>query len=340
MEKTNKNESRKEKAERRWKSICEGIKKHWIVSAVILGCSGWWFSLILTYFGETLKLVQTVDSNRHLTILGWLFTALVLGATIFFTIVKKYNDDDKSSEIEIETLSSGYKLLDDILVSMGKICNNKSNTQIKEISKIKEGKAIPKDVFTNPCEQLKNILNSISECLALMLTEEGHHVRENDIYVSLAYNFPLESKETWKWAENKIEKGMALDVLLKKENTTISRLLASDEPYLFFNSKQNAYKADQYFPDDIDRKPGGRIRGSIACYKINVKYDNEYYVKSVLSISTYDKCFSKVDEKSEIETIEYNMYEHIAKNFSEQIRVELCNYYMQYLDTHKEHATT
>lgn len=327
----------KKKVEKCWNFVCNIIQKHWILSSIFLTASGWWFSMFLTYCGEITKMVTNIENKRHLTVGGWIATTVVLIITVLMVVIQKYNEKEPAKKMMEDCLNaeSGYQLLDDILISMGKISYNKSNTQVKEIAKIREGKAETKDVFTNPCEQLKNILSNMTECLSKLLTENGHDVKENDLYVSLAYNFPLENPNSWHWSENKQEKGMPLHELLGSENTTFSKLLNSKEPYLFYNSKQKARSENSYIPDDYDQRKGGRIRGSIACYKINVTHNSKDYVKAILSISTYDKCFSRVDEKKENEKIEYNMYHHIVSNFDKQIRVELCNYYMQFLNSHK-----
>ncbi len=316
----------------------EFIKKHWIFSTFVARFSGLWYSLILTYWGEFLGLVKISEtSGKSLSWIGIACTGLVFVLTVSVVLIQKLDEDSSgvaNSEIinECEKYKTVLGLLNLILVHMGRIYDKKSNTQLEEIYKIKKGEANPENVFTAPCEQLKKILESMSDVLSSTLTENEHSFRSNDFYLSLAYNFPFENPNSWHWADNNIQLGASLRDLLSSNDSTLSRLINSKDSVIFFNSKQEAFEKKSYIPDDYDRRDGnGNLLGSVACYKIYLQNNNQTWIRAVLSIATYNKPFSKSNDKDSIDNVYYNMDNTIVKAFEKVIRVELCNFYMQFL---------
>lgn len=338
-----KKENKKFTFEGMCKRVCDFVKNHWIVSAILLNGCSLWFPLILGFWGEKAKLIeviideQTKTASQSLTTRGYILTAVVLIITVILTVIQKYN----SEHLNYKELKTGYNLLDSILIQNGKICDKKANTQIKKIESIKEKTAKPEKVFTAPCEQFKAILDCMRDCLISMLSEDEYKFSDNEVHVCLAYNFPLENKDIWHWTDNNRQKGLPIEDLIKAPDSTFSRLLKLKKPYLFFNSKEEAREKGYYVIDDSDQTDReGKLKGSIACYRIALRTDNNTYIKAVLSIATYNKKFSKVDDEKSVEAIEYNMYESIFNSFEKQLKVELCNFYMQYLYKEEQKKST
>lgn len=311
------------------------FQKHWIIFTIFLTGASWWFSLIITFFGEQFYLIGINEAgNKFMTWQGIVTTA-ILFLLLFLTSAsqiycEKHNDD----KIKLEQINASYVLIEKVLTSVGDVCDNKFNNQIKLIKDIKDGKTAPPQVYSEPCKQLQKILDEISACLATCLQETELRVKKRDIYVSLAYNFPLENEETWQWALAKQEKGLTIKQLLTPK-TTFYYLLNNEveQPLVFFNSKEEAYIQGHYLPDEQDERDRERkLKGSIACYLITIKLDNTTYIRAILSFSTHNKMFVKDNEdKDVLDTVIHNIKETILTDFSKRINIELCNYYLQYL---------
>jgi hypothetical protein len=113
------------------------------------------------------------------------------------------------------------------------------------------------------------------------------------------------------------------------EKSTFSKVLSSKEPFLFYNSKEQARKLDSYIRDGEDRiNENDELKGSIACYRIVVKEEKQELIKAVLSITTYNKRFVSSDNKKIINNVKFNMDEYIFKPFIKRIDIELCLLYL------------
>ncbi len=211
----------------------------------------------------------------------------------------------------------------------------------KKIIDIKTNNTEPPIVYSEPCVQLQHAILELKNCVAYMLSEKGRKFDPSDLYVSIAYNFPLENKNVWQWADIPNEKGLSIDKLLSK-NTTFSYALKNtteQNPLVFFNSKQETFLQQHYVPDDVDNRDiNHNLKGSIACCRINIKKYDTTYITAILSISSYDRQFvdvsafqtkEEIDQK--ISNIEGNMSRVPILEFTKRIQIELCNYYIQFL---------
>ena len=326
--------------------LCRITSKHWVLVTFFITGSSWWFSLILTYFGDSLGLINYVVkdntiTNKNLSVMGYIATFALLSLVFTITLINKYketHDEEKNSAL---TYFNWYSLLNTFLNSVNNVCAQKYNTQIKKIIDIKTNNTEPPIVYSEPCLQLQHTILELKNCVAYMLSEKGRKFSPSDLYVSIAYNFPLENKDVWQWADIPNEKGLSIDKLLS-ENTTFSYALnytTEQNPIVFFNSKQEASLQQHYVPDDVDNRDSNHnLKGSIVCCRINIKKYDTTYITAILSIFSYDRQFvdvsafqPKEEIDQEISNIEGNMSRVPILEFTKRIQIELCNYYIQFL---------
>lgn len=321
--------------------------KIWIFITIILSILPFIYSTLLTYFGETWHFVKVTNkegiTSRGLS--GWGIFATILMIVIICTLTflvkyKEFHKDEDKRQLEIK--ESGYELFDKLLDTVGYICNRKCSTQMKTIENIKKNGEKPPKIYTKPCDQLKDILSELCSCITYVLSDKSRKFNRNDIYASVAYNFPKERDNVWKWADVNNERGLSIEKLTNAD-TTFSYLLNNTNEHstsIFYNSKQEAYEIGRYLPDECDEyDKSGKLKGSIACFKINLKKSDETYITAVLGISSYNKQFVDVPYKkkeqeeyiSQIENVRKNIENLIVAELSERIKIELCNYYLQFL---------
>ncbi len=334
----------------------------WIIITIMLSILPFLFSTLLTYFGENWNLIKVTQNKNGVTSRGlssWgIFVTLAMVIIIciltFYVKHKEFHSDKYNKQLEIK--EGGYNLFDMVLNAVGQICKRKYSRQMKTIVDIKQNGKKPPKIYTKPCDQLEEILSELCNCITYVLSEQSRRFNRNDIYASIAYNFPLENPNVWQWSNVKNEQGLSIDKLTEN-NTTFSYLMKNateKSPSVFFNSKQEAYEKGCYQPDECDKyDTNHKLKGSIACFKINLKRLDKTYITAVLGISSYEKQFVDVSNKvkeqekinQQIENIYKNIENVIVAELSERIKIELCNYYLQYLlkkwkQTHSKNFVT
>lgn len=307
----------------------EWLQSKWFLWSLILTTSGFWFSLVLAFWGENLNLITIDNGSKKFTPLGFVFTIFfVILSLILFAAQKLYEYRKINSDQDKRKLY----ILENICICTSQICDNKFINLKKLIYEIKTSSlSIHSQIISRPCEQLKYITEKINRCLCRLLTQNEYSINEDELYVSLYYSFPLESDE-WYLAENTApERGLCIEKLLD-DKSTFSKCLSSKKPLVFWNSKEKARKNDSYIPDEDDAVDDNEeLKGSIGCYRITITHNNKELIKSVLSITTYNKKFVNSKNKKIIENVEYNIENHILQYFKKRINVELCLLYLSHL---------
>ncbi len=306
-------------------------QKHWIVYLLLGRLSVAWYSLILTYLGTNIGLI---NGNNKLTVFGWLCTSVLAILVFLFEIANKYKQSLNKDAPEI----SAYALLNNLREETDNICKAKLSTLLNVIHSIKKTNQIAfPTIISNPLNQLDEIAKRMASSLRFLLREDGMPPWQvDDLYVSIAYQFPLES-DNWFWATE--EHGMSLqDLLTPKTNnpdqvetvSTFKYLLSSKGNTKFYNSKADAEKDHKYLSDDLDeRDSSGKLLGSIACYEDFVKKSDKTYIHYVLTIATYSRPFTRYMD--EVDNVRHNMKMNFVSLFSIRIRIELCLLYLQQL---------
>lgn len=301
------------------------------LSAFIVTIPVWWFSVILRFWGEDLKLMQTVNNKTDLTLGGIVLTVLVMGGVLFYTILQKYKEQkviDVSSKLkESEEKNKIYSTVSNALCE---ICDFKVTNKLNKIKYVQKS-GVTAEFFDND-HQMAEIKRNLETCIKQLLNTYSHENDEKDLYASILYRFPAlpNSEDGWFWAVSARERGLEKSQLLRPDST-FSRLLESDEPYLIFNSKSLALKQKSYIPDDNDKKE--ELKGSIVCYRIKAKLNDIIYLDAVVGISTYQKPFVYTNDENEINNIAQLIKTYVIDVFEKQICIELCNCYMRRLYT-------
>ena len=307
----------------------EQQSKHWVISLIVVRLSVLWYSLILSYLGEKLGLVSLDQSNRSLTVWGWLITALLTVLAFVSEVSKRYEDLRRVNPPEV----AGYALLNTIKTSIDSVCISKYNTLVDKIHSVKtERTESPPNIISNPQKQLEGIAKEMVQCLYYLLQDDTTRWNNRDLYISIAYQFPLESDD-WHWATE--EHGLCFDELLakskRKQNiSTFQYLLRNRSTIAFFNSKERAMAEGHYIPDDFDERDSkGHLLGSIACYKGTIKKEDKTYIRYIVTLASYSKPFTTKNDV--VNNLRYNMKNEVFSEFAIRISIELCLLYLKHL---------
>lgn len=314
---------------------CSDIQqKHWGYYLLLVRLSALWFSLFIAFLGEPMHLVTVTDSgSKILTWFGWICTIVIFSVIAVGEYAKKYAEKAYSEPFEI----GGFALLNNLRSGINTICDSKYRTLLSQIHAIKETQTFETPlIVSDPPKQLDSIAKEMANCLCQLLKDNSRW-KADDLYVSIAYQFPLEGQE-WHWATE--EHGMSLEELLApatdKGISTLNHLLSSKGSSVFFNSKAEAEQRKIYLADDSDeRDEQGNLMGSIACYEHHVKKHDVTYIRFVLMVTTYSKRFVPDDSPEIIDNVKYNMKSFVVSDFIVRTRIELCLLYLDQLHKHQ-----
>ena len=308
-------------------------QKKWLIFSFLMSTITIWFSLILTYLGEWLKLIKVEDGTRSLTWVGWILTCIVIVISILFFAAQKCYEN---SELNRNKDKAKAMLLQNIKRKTDELCDSKYKVLLKLISDIKENKIEPQAFNIKPKEQLSLIIKLLDEAISDILSyknqDEEHIISSEDMYVCLHYTFPMEGNE-WYLAESIYnEKNISTEELLKGDST-LKDILNAKENFIFYNSKEEAHKMNKYIPDEEDQRDNdNNLKGSIGCYRIQVIRNSNVYINAVISFVTSSKKFIETNDTSRIEVMKYNIKENILKVFQKRIQIELCLIYIMKLN--------
>ena len=280
--------------------IHQKLDKYWIISTLFLKFSSLWFSVILVFLGDGwLTSVNNNSNTVTLTPLGIGLSILVIIFNAFIIVVSEYGSKHDPIKDNAEITIAKNFFLEKINSEVFDICKHKFESQI---SVIKEKRVSLKDiphVYTSPCGQIERLSSSIEKCLIELMSFSSHRFSNGDLRVDVFYNFPLENANTWKLSKTASSPSIALERIYNGDSTgdsTFSYLLKTDRPYVFFNSKADALQKRCYLREKKDRlDEKERLKGSIACYRLEFGNEEQIFINSVLSISTYNEEF--IDEK-------------------------------------------
>lgn len=311
-------------------SVHEWVQKKWLIVSILMSTSSIWFSLILNFYGEKFSLIVTgQNGDRQFTRWGAFLTFFIIAFSLLLAMAQRYYE---YSKLSTDRDKRKLVILEKVDLETSNVCDNKYITLKKRIMAIKRGEIneLPQ-IVSRPCEQLKHITSKINCCLCKLLTQKEYDIREDELYVSLYYKFPFEDN-VWKLADSlSPEKGLSIDELMD-EKSTFSAILKSKETFIFFNSKEHARKSEHYIKDEEDNvDENDELKGSIGCYKIDVKEDNKKLIEAVLCITTYSKRFVNDNDKKTIDNVKYNMAKYVLKPFVKRIQIELCLLYLSVL---------
>lgn len=332
-----KRKNRKTDSKRLLSTLSSIFKKHWYMYILITSVPTVWFSAILPYAGTYLNLI---DSNNYLTSMGIAITTviMILIAVVVFLhdSILKYKAED-----DIDAIKGKRDFLQEIIKNVDKIYDEKLSTVRNRIIIEKECNKEKAEIISNPKNQLRRIIEGMTECLVNLLNSDEHILKFGDFLITIAYCFPKE-KTAWQWTDDSKEKDMELDDLLNQNClSTFNYILKTNNPYYFNNSKENAKANGQYAYTPLDELSANSngIVGSIFCYRYRIKKANITYVDAMLSITTQKKRFSRYDDESYTNVVCENMVSIVKDYFGKHINIELSLLYLEYLK-HQELINT
>lgn len=314
------------------------IETHWVLYLLLFRLSAVWFSLIVGFLGEPWGLINSNGTSKSLSLKGWACSIVIFSVITLGEVSKKYIEKKQEPRFEI----GAYVLLNNLRSGINSLCNKKYKSLVTKISELQEGDSSSAYVEYDPMEQIDEIAHEMEKCLRLLLKEEsGPKIQEDDFFVGIVYQFPLESSD-WHWAIT-AERGLSIDDLFKdydggNKMSTLRHLLSSKGNSVFYNSKANAAKKGYYIADDLDEYDENDLPlGSIACYEGEVKKNNVTHIKYVIMITSYGVKFTSDDNDSEaIENVKHNMKDFVVTDFQTRIQNELCSLYISHLCVNKD----
>lgn len=330
--------------------FAEWQHKHWVASLLLVRLMALWFSFIIAYGGESLRLITTSNNKKQLTWLGVICTVILILFVVIGDISIKFERDRDKKKHD----NGAMFILKIVRDATSRLCDSKYNTLVNIIDNINRGirTSVP-EIISNPEKQLIELADQLSNSLCRLLQEnKGEKWRQSDVFVSIAYEYPSEEQGKWHWATR--ERGLSLDDLFKKDTngriSTMQFCLEKIGNKVFFNSKQDAFQEKHYIPDNDDEyDSNGKLLGSIACFEDTIKKNDVEYIHYVLTISTYDKRFVSIEqsdyEKSEdadiayneaVEATSYNMRKNVVCEFQMRAKIELCLLYLLHLKSVKK----
>jgi len=307
--------------------FCSLIKSHWIASAVLLTASGWWFSLVVTFYGEQFELISIdiVSGAKSLTASGKFWTIFIFALIVVVTLANKYNQTFSEENRKLMVAASQIKTLEQMLWYFGESCEEKTHRALKSLEKINKKELAPFYIYSYPGYQLEKLLDNLRKMSSMVLSVKGGYAVDTDeIYASLAFRMPQEPECKWQWADIRRRRGLDLSTIISSPRSTFNHLLNSSRPSVFHNSKEQAKAEGKYLADGDDKYQDEKLLGSIACYKLDIKHYNETYIEAILSLTTYNKPFAPTQDEK---TAEANLEDFVVNEFEKRLSVELCNYY-------------
>lgn len=318
-------------------------KTHWIFSLIFVNLSAVWLPILYTFLGVQLKLVAIVDQSCQFTLLGFALMAVFLiiifvgnGALIYNEKVNGQNWELIRLENELLEQKENGLVLRDLKSSANEICESKLSTLIDKLDFfISHSGEMPPAIISNPNRQLDSLARELSICLAgLLKFQERRHVTE--LFTSIIYRFPEEDDKEWHWATT--ERGLSISGLTSQQDGCISTfqlLLDSKGHSVFRNSKQVAFEAMQYIPDNEDEyDEDGKLKGSIACFQFDIKKNNRAIIEFVVTISSYAQQFVQgmADGDEVVQNVKHNLEKVVLPNYIVRAKIELCLLYIKHLN--------
>lgn len=325
--------NKKKKIKDRLLSFHKWNKSKWFIFSCLHTLAGVWFSLIISFFGESLNLIKlTEDGSKHFTVLGLVLTFVTIGWTLFCFTAQRYSEWYESNT-SIYKPTNGELILHEVNKGVISICKNKIDFLIKQIHRICNNKTGFLEVQGAPCEQLGLITAELNKNLSYLLTQQDHNIRTDDVSVRIFYNFPMENQDVWKVADNKTTNSNVDIKDLNSPNTTFFTLLnKKDEDFIFYNQKQDALKNGAYTAvtnDEYNDKH--ELLGSIMGHKVSLGYEGKEYIRYMLFVSTYSKSFVKPKTPDDLEHAKQNVHHYIIDEYLRRISIELELLYLSFL---------
>lgn len=308
-------------------------QKQWLICSIFTTTTGVWFSLILSFFGQSLNLLKVAeDGSKSFTTLGIILTALTVGWSMLSLIAQRYSDyHNRNLGITQEDLGEIETVYETLNSSASSVVEHSVLEKTKYIEDVLNNRDTLREPIDKPCIVLKKITSELITVSSKLLSYKKHNIRDKDLYVGIYYNFPLEDENKWYRADNTRQKrGLAIEDLFKP-NTTFFDVLNNPQSFVFYNDKETAKRQKHYVPDSEDSYDNSdKLVGSIACFKYDITNENTY-VKFIVSIASYGKRFSKSNDDTDIKNIANNFKYNVMPEYEMLIKNAFCDFYIMHL---------
>jgi len=282
--------------------------RRWILSAILITIPAFGFTLV-DLFGRNWGWI-TEDGKLIVPVQITLY--VLFGASLFFTFVKSYADNNSE-----RAKRDGQFVLDKMLQGVNTIKYKKVQRFVEYIENNHNTKsALPFFEITQPKKQIAVIFDVTQEMLS-----EIFGISRNNIGMSIVCK--IEKDQDWEsfYALN-TEDDLSLVELLKNSNSAIRKIIDGDRSLIFHPDKRKGIEKQEYISGRID-KTNGNI-GSIICKDISL-VTNHKYIHSILSISTYGTQLCEENDMDAISKIERILLPAIER----RLQLELALHYIR-----------
>ena len=252
---------------------------------------------------------------------------------------KKDSELEKLKTLLLEQTENGL-VLRNLSSSANEICGSKLSTLMDKVNDyVEHPQKVPPTIISNPKRQLESLAKELSICLAdLLKFQERRYVTE--LFTSIIYRFPQEKDKDWHWATP--ERGLSISALTTKHDNMVSTfryLLDGKGHSVFRNSKQAAFDAGHYIPDNEDEyDENEKLKGSIACFQYEIRKNNKILVEFIITVTSYGQQFVQgmTDDDEIVKNIRYNLDKVVIPNYIVRAKIELCLLYLEQLNRDRE----
>ncbi len=313
------------------KKFADYLNEHWVWKTIILFLPSIYLPVIVKYRGIEWNLS---DPNGNLTKIGVSITIILYAAVLLINILSNYKskkDKEKEQAIierhkeeikkyqkEIQAYEKTLNVHKRLLDVIGRVCDIKQEAINDYIELSLESKVFhkPFNETVHPEIQLKNIARELKSCLSEITLPPL-----DNISVSMAYEFPEVSKQTYWLDQKEVTQCMQLKNLKADKNTTFYKIYSGESDFLFFNDKELASRNGNYVFDKKDEKY--HKIGSIVCDEISLEDSKGKIARIILTISTYGYRFTDSEDENVLSNMSQVIQEVILQQFEKRIRIEL-----------------
>ena len=181
-----------------------------------------------------------------------------------------------------------YKDARGLLINSEEWCEKKYKNMLERIHHVYNYDEDAVDIYSNPEDIIQNILNILEENIYQFFGIINDISTKRDIFIGICYRFPQEDKNEGNW------------ISIVSPGTNKSTKQHDDFINNFRTRNTEDIKYDWDYCSELER-----TKGSIACYRITLRYINICYIEAVISVLSYkqrfDDLFKRPMSKKKIE---------------------------------------
>lgn len=288
--------------------IYDFFVKNWLFSAIIASLSSTWFSIV-----RFTRPLGVVDYDNQLTLLGHFVTWPIFFISLLFIVSKSYAD-----KINERSKSDGFFVFRRLLQCVNSVTKFKLDRFCDFIHKNHQNP----DVFafqsiTQPKVQIRSILENIQNALS-----EIFAIEKDDISLCIL----CKNDDDWAFlAKINISNSLSVKELTTNPQSTVYKLIHSDDKSIFYPNKAIAIKDNSYVPSGKDRD--FENTGSVFICDMSIvdaRGENKIF-PTILCISTFGR---QLCDENDINSI-LKIKNKIIPVFEPRIKLETASFYIK-----------